>query len=385
VILHNLFHSLSELLPDLREFAGRKMWQRVIPHVMALREHPQEDWETEDAGRVLHLAGTFLHQGGSLEEAGAAWRDAIRVRERVLGPLHPDVARSRYNLTVNLQHLGRYTEAISEYYQLLETQEQQSRTENLDVARTLISLGGALNEIERCSEAEPLLLRAVSYLESASTVEPNDLACAVQNLAFTYHHSRKDQPELAERYYRRSWEVREAGYGPDDPRVADSLNGLMVFCLDQKRLKEAEILARRSLQIRIDAFGPDALIVSQSLNNVAAALMEQGRFLEAEPLLLRALSIRRKLLPRAHPYIATCHGNLGEVYQEMGLFQKSKPYLLRALALRKATLGEWHSHTAESVVALAILFSKTGREADAARLKAKADEILERRRNERET
>jgi tetratricopeptide (TPR) repeat protein len=60
------------------------------------------------------------------------------------------------------------------------------------------------------------------------------------------------------------------GFGPQDPRLATSLNGLAALYRSLGRYTEAEPLHKRALAIREKALGPDHPDVARSLNNLAA-------------------------------------------------------------------------------------------------------------------
>ena len=90
-------------------------------------------------------------------------------------------------------------------------------------------------------------------------------------------------------------EAAEA-FGPDDPRLATTLNNLAEFYRAQGKYVEAEPLHERALAIREKALGPEHPDVAQSLNNLALLYQAQGKYAEAEPLHKRALAIREKAL-----------------------------------------------------------------------------------------
>ncbi len=83
--------------------------------------------------------------------------------------------------------------------------------------------------------------------------------------------------------------VKEAErFGPQDPRLATSLNELAVLYRaqgvlydDQGKYAEAEPLHKRSLAIREKALGPEHPDVAQSLINLAELYRAQGKFAEA--------------------------------------------------------------------------------------------------------
>ncbi|MCH6577531.1 MAG: tetratricopeptide repeat protein, partial [Proteobacteria bacterium] len=90
-------------------------------------------------------------------------------------------------------------------------------------------------------------------------------------------------------------------FGPQDPRLATSLNNLAELYRAQGRYAEAEPLYKRALAIDEKALGPEHPDVATNLNNLAALYDDQGRYAEAEPLHKRALAIYEKALGPEHP------------------------------------------------------------------------------------
>ena len=83
-------------------------------------------------------------------------------------------------------------------------------------------------------------------------------------------------------------------FGPQDPRLATSLNNLAELYRVQGRYAEAEPLHKRALAIAEKALGPDHPHVATSLENYAALLRKTGRTTEATEMETRAKAIRAK-------------------------------------------------------------------------------------------
>ena len=64
-----------------------------------------------------------------------------------------------------------------------------------------------------------------------------------------------------------------------------------------------------------EKFGPQDPRLATSLNNLAELYRAQGRYAEAEPLHKRALAIREKALGPEHPDVAQSLNNLAELYR----------------------------------------------------------------------
>ncbi len=81
-------------------------------------------------------------------------------------------------------------------------------------------------------------------------------------------------------------------FGPNDPRLATTLNNLGVIYDTQGKHAEAEPLYKRALAIREKALGPEHPDVASVLESYAALLRKTKRSGEATMMKLRAKAIR---------------------------------------------------------------------------------------------
>jgi len=212
--------------------------------------------------------------------------------------------------------------------------------------------------------------------------------------------------------------VNEAeSFGADDPRLAESLNGLGVVYRTVRRFTEAEPLLRRALAIRERVKDPAQLDLIQSRNNLAGLYLDQGRTADAEPLLKRsqALEVRttksealpevyrqgqafyeagryeqaipfwRKALELGeqqfgpdHPTTADLLDNLARLYYGQGRYAAAEPLFKRALAVREKAVGPDHHYVATSLSNLALLYQAQGHYAAAEPLYKRSLAIAEK-------
>ena len=145
-------------------------------------------------------------------------------------------------------------------------------------------------------------------------------------------HDKGNYPE-AEKHIAAA--VKEAeGFGPQDPRLATSLNNLAEVYRLEGRYGKAEPLHRRALAIREVALGPEHPDVGTALNGLALVYDAQGRYTEAEPLLKRALAIYEKALGPEHPDMAASLENYAALRRETGRSDEAAKMEARAEAIR---------------------------------------------------
>ncbi len=127
--------------------------------------------------------------------------------------------------------------------------------------------------------------------------------------------------------------------GPEDPRLATSLNNLALLYQARGKYAEAEPLQRRSLTIREKVLGPQHPNVATSLNNLAGLYQDQGKYAEAEPLQRRSLTILEKVLGPQHPDVATSLENYASLLRATNRGSEAAPLEARAKAIRDKAAG----------------------------------------------
>src|SRR5215813_15050800 len=96
------------------------------------------------------------------------------------------------------------------------------------------------------------------------------------------------QETNAEMFYLAALEdIKKAG--PEDPRLAATLNALAVLYHAQKKYAQAEPLYQQVLKLLEQTVGPEHSTLATTLNNLAVVYEAQGKYTEAAPLYQRAL------------------------------------------------------------------------------------------------
>jgi CHAT domain-containing protein/Tfp pilus assembly protein PilF len=329
---------------------------------LVIREKALGPDHPDVAQSLNNLALTYQNQG-RYADAEPLHKRALAIREKALGPDHPDVANSLNNLAELYRNQGRYTDAEPFYKRSLAILEKALGPDHPDVARSLNNSAVLYNSQGRYPDAEPLYKRSLAIWEKVLGPDHRDVAQSLNNLAGLYRSQGRYAD--AEPLYKRSLAIWEKALGPDHPDVASSLNNLAVLYNGQGRYADAEPLLKRSLAIWEKVLGPDHRDVAQSLNNLAFLYDNQGRYADAEPLYQRSLAIKEKALGPDHPAVATTLDNLALLYKRQGRYADAEPLIKRALAIYEKALGPDHPDVAISLNNLAGLYDTQGRYADA--------------------
>ena len=136
-------------------------------------------WDTADAA-ALNQQVTQLYNQGHYSEAIPLAQRALAIREKALGPDHPDVAASLNNLAVLYRVQGRYAEAEPLFKRALAIKEKAFGPDHPDVALSLNNLALLYQNQGRYADAEPLYKRALAIKEKILGPNHPDVAAIAE-------------------------------------------------------------------------------------------------------------------------------------------------------------------------------------------------------------
>jgi CHAT domain-containing protein/Tfp pilus assembly protein PilF len=288
----------------------------------------------------LSEANSLAEQCSSLESSGdysraeEACREALTIRERLLGPSHPDVA------------------------------------ESLDALATVYY------DEARFEEAEKLLERSITIDEKVLGHRNSRTATKVHHLAVVLNDEGK-YPQ-AEILYRRALSVREHNFPAGDSEIGEIENDLATLYDDEGKYPQAEQLYLKALAIREKADGPKSWQVGETLDNLATLYDAEGRYAEGIPLERRAITIYQEVLGPEHPKLAAINVDLAELYEDEGDYLRAGPLLEQALSIFQKTFGPSHPNVAEALRDLGVLSEAEGDDSTAEQRYRQALEIREK-------
>jgi eukaryotic-like serine/threonine-protein kinase len=333
-----------------------------LPDVAGMRE----------ASRLAQLAG-IRWEMGMYAEAKELGEQALAIREKALGPDHPDVARSLNNLAGSHWSMGAFEEARALYERALAIHERALGPDHPLVAGTLNNLAGVHSATGSYQGAKELLERALAIRERALGPEHLEVAASLSNLALL--HQRVGSREEAKKLHERALGIMEKALGPNHPDVA---RGLVLLADFHQTYDEAMALHERALVILEKALGPDHPNVARTLSSLAQLHGTKGKYTEAKRLHERALAIYEKALGPDHPDMASSLHSLADVHQATGTYEEAKGLYERALAIREKELGSDHPDVAMNLNNLANIHGAMGTYEEAKGLYERALAITEK-------
>jgi tetratricopeptide (TPR) repeat protein len=412
-----LFNALAPRSSD--NVSTWAVWLSLGPHAEALLEHIKRHVvDTLPIALMANQFGLFLYARGAYTQVEPLYQRSLTIREKALGPEHPDVAQSLNNLAVFYAAQGQYAQAEPICQRALAIREKALGLEHPDVAQSLNNLATLSADQGQYAQAAPLYKQALAVREKTLDPEHPDIAYSLNGLAVCYNsqgqytkaetlykqalairekvgledpevaasldylgtlYADQDQSPKAETLYRQALTIREKALGPEHPDMAKSLDYLATLYADQGQYPKAETLYRQALTIRERALGPERPEVARSLNYLAALYLAQDQYPKGESLYERALAIREKVMGPEHPDVAKSLYHLAELYLAQGQYAKAEPICQRALAIREKALGSEHPDVATSLENYAYLLQKLCRPEEATRLESRARVIRAKR------
>lgn len=324
---------------------------------------------------TLYMIGNFLELSARYEGAEPLFRRALSIREKILGPFHPNTATSLNNLASLLQSKGEYDEAETLFQRALAIDEVFLGPEHPGTASGLNNFAMLVQSKGEYDRAERLYRRALAIRENVIGEKHSDTAQTLGNLAALLH-SKCDYAE-AEIFYRRSLDIRKKVLGLEHPDTAGNLHNYASLLYALGNYERAELLSRNALAVYEKVFGPEHPNTATNLGILAALLNRKGDYNGAESLYRRALGIQEKVFGPEHPCTVLNLNNLALMLYSKGDYDSAEPLYRRALCIRKKVLGPEHPNTAQSLETLAVLLHSKGEYDEAESLYHKALDIRE--------
>ncbi len=309
------------------------------------------------AGRLNAEVVQHIRDGDHREGLPKA-REALRIREKALGPMHRDVAESLNNLGVLLESTADYAGARPLFERAIAIWEAVLGPNHLDVATGVNNLAGLHRRNGDYATARPLYERALRIRESALGPAHPSVAESLNNLAVL--HEAIGEYRVARPLYERALAIWEQALGPVHADVATGLNNLGLVLEALGDFGAAGPMLERALQIRNQVLGPIHPDVAASLNNLGLLLWSTGNYEGARPLLEESLVMSEQIYGPSHPDVATAYGLLAQFLHSTGDYATARTLHERALQIRTRVLGPAHPDVAGSLNALGQLVRDMG-------------------------
>lgn len=317
--------------------------------------------DPEAQAQMMQVMGDVYERLGLYPRAQELQQQSMQIRQRVLGPDHPDTLESMNSLAADLDDSGRYAEAEKLEREALDISRRVLGPENPDTLRLMSNLGNTLWQEGRYPEAAKLNRETLAIERRVLGPENLETLRSMNNLATDLDDS---DPE-AEKLFRESLDIKRRVFGPEHPDTLLAMSNLAYVLADIGRYAEAEKLDRETFDLRRRVLGPEHPKTLQSMTNLAIVLARESRYPEAEKLDREALEISRRVLGPDHKATLTLLDNLAIVLSAEGQNAEAEKLEREALDITRRVLGPEHPQTAASIYDLGVIAAKRGNRSEA--------------------
>ncbi len=298
--------------------------------VKALKEAERFGTDDPRVAACLNALALLYQLQGNGEAAEPLFKKALGILQERLGPTAPAIGKGYFNLGEFYRTEGRIEEAEAAFDQLVMIVEANEGTE---------------------------MIPAISHLALAYFIDGH------------YEQARK--------LLRKSAELSEKRFGPEDARTARVWSDLGVVHLAAGKAGRAEAPLRRALEIREKIEGAEA-DRAVTLGHLAKAYSARLHYAEAERTFQRSIEMHEQAATPNQREFATVLNNLGEHYHQQRELKQAEQSLTNARGLWEKLVGAEHAETATTLFNLASLYRDMGRAADAGPLLARSVEVFEK-------
>ncbi len=314
-----LVERLSEIYPS-DGYQSPLCWPRcaeLSPHILAMGDRPEAEASSNPAWPdVVNRTASYFQGRALLAEAEPLRRQALSLREKILGPDDP-----RTGMSINDVALVHY-------------------------------------ERDEHEIAIPLFERALRILEQKLPADHPDIATVLNNMALSLQFAGRMSD--AESKYKRALEIRSSRFGRENSYTAQSLNNLGYFYSQVGRYPDALPLLEEALDVRLPIVGGEANS-AQTLNNLAVLALRRGEPEAALPLSRSALPLYETSLGTDHPNTNRGRFNLSRILLALGRVEEALPFAETALTAHGSRLGEKHLWTLETATVLITIYRELGK------------------------
>lgn len=330
--------------------------------------------ESSVRARLLHVMGTAYFRLGRYEPALHLLEEAVELRNRDLGPNHPDTLVSRSVLATVVTERGEPAKAVPELQEVFALQERKLGPEASETLATASRLGAALIRVGRPAEAIPVLEGALAGRRQELAEGDLDLIAIFGNLASALRsagrYSESDGVRLE------ALAIAREHLPPKHPHLLSILVNHGLSLMLQERFVEAAPFFQEAYEGSLEVLGEQHDNTLRSL--VGLALVDQGvgRLEEAAEHFEAILAIQRQTLGERHTETISTRYNLASVYADQGLYEKAEPIYRRTLSDLRETQPPTHPFIGLALSALGALHRETGKLVLAEEEFLEADSVL---------
>jgi tetratricopeptide (TPR) repeat protein len=308
--------------------------------------------------------GERYHDLGLYDAAKPLLERALQTRRLVLGEEHPDTLQSMSHLGALLNNLGKRSEAMACYRDVLNISLRVLGEDHPDTLGAISNMGTLLMDMGKNDEAAPYVREALDRARQSKGEDDPATLSALSGMGTLLHKQGKLGD--AATYFREVLEKRRRVLGSDHPDTIVSLTNLGALLIDQGKTNEAADCFREVLEKRKRLLGEVHPGTLNTINDLGDTLSRLGKDVEAEALLREALTNKQHLLGADHPTTLVALNNLAVFLIQRGKAAEAEPLCLESLEKNRRFSGPEHPNTlvAANVMGYVLLTQKKPAQAE---------------------
>lgn len=304
-----------------------------------------------------------LNEQGNYAAALPIEQQALQVAVATWGPNDHHVALSSNFLGILEMNLEKFSDAETNLNRALAIDMKTEGAEGKDTATDLSNLGDLYRQEGNFPAAEKATQQALAIHEKVLGENNENAATDANNLALVY--LRESKYAESEALYKKSIAIDEnLGQAAD---AATALGGLGSLYDQLDKYADAEQAFNQALAANLQALGPQHPLIGLSLEHLAQAYTDEGKFTDAEQTYAKAMVSEEKATSPEQSTIALIEEDMGALYRDEGKYPQAESMLLQGLANRAKALGPNHPDVGAVLTDLGRLYEHEYRYSDSER------------------
>lgn len=297
---------------------------------------PEQIAAFNEVSRLMISISSMVQKGNTTEGIPLAMR-ALSLREKYLGPEHPDTAVTLTLLSLLHVGAGEYENGRGPLKQAIEIYEKKPEFKQTPFyALSLETQGLIMLFLGDFAMAEEQLIKLLEFREQQTGRESHEVSMSLNRLAFL--RELQGNSEEAAKLLERALQITEKLRGASHVEVAGILSNLAAIYVKLKDNKRALSLFQRALAISEETLGPDHRLVATSLKNLGTLYLTEGNDEKAWENLNKALEVAERALSIEHPLVGLVLESQATLFQRKGKTQEAIQAMARSLEINERSL-----------------------------------------------
>jgi tetratricopeptide (TPR) repeat protein len=293
-----------------------------------------------EKARIYYQIGCAKIDLGKYKEALTFYEKSLTIRQQLLPPNHPDLAKS-YNGIGNVYYsMGEYSKALVYYEKTLEIRQQSLPSNHPDLAKSYNNIGGVYDSMGEYSKALSYYEKALEIKQQSLPPNHPDLAKSYNNIGGVYDSMREYSKALS--YYEKALEIRQQSLPPNHPNLSYSYGNIGLVYDSMGEYAKALSYYEKVLEFGQQSLPPNHPSLASSYNNIGNVYHNMGEYSKALSFHKNALTIRQQSLPPNHPDFAASYYNIARAFENMGNYSKALSIYERAVDIAQKSLPANH-------------------------------------------